>query len=316
MRRVARPRLRFPAMDVTDSGVKIRHLQILREVMRAGSERLAAQMLRITQPAVSQNIKQLEETVGFALFRRENNRLVPTVKAWEFLRTIDAAFAGLDRIGPSIDFLRNNDTRMIGIAAPSAFSFATLPKVVKRIRERSRSYAVQVKSGTYEQIADHVLNGRSDLGISRLPLDERILDWVPVGSATNVCLFPANHRFAAQQLVTAEDLASEAIIDIDPQIASHQMSVNALRYMGTAPDIAVEYDANGHDIGYVMAGAGVSITNEIIASEYAEFDVAFREFQPGATYHYVVVWQKDRKLSDSLRFALEEIVAALTDRAA
>ncbi|ANL37273.1 MULTISPECIES: LysR family transcriptional regulator [Rhizobium] len=303
-------------MDVTDSGVKIRHLQILREVMRAGSERLAAQMLRITQPAVSQNIKQLEETVGFALFRRENNRLVPTVKAWEFLRTIDAAFAGLDRIGPSIDFLRNNDTRMIGIAAPSAFSFATLPKVVKRIRERSRSYAVQVKSGTYEQIADHVLNGRSDLGISRLPLDERILDWVPVGSATNVCLFPANHRFAAQQLVTAEDLASEAIIDIDPQIASHQMSVNALRYMGTAPDIAVEYDANGHDIGYVMAGIGVSITNEIIASEYAEFDVAFREFQPGATYHYVVVWQKDRKLSDSLRFALEEIVAALTDRAA
>ncbi|ARO26854.1 LysR family transcriptional regulator protein (plasmid) [Rhizobium sp. TAL182] len=316
MRRVARPRLRFPAMEITDSGVKIRHLQILREVMRAGSERLAAQMLRITQPAVSQNIKQLEETVGFALFRRENNRLIPTVKAWEFLRTIDAAFAGLDRIGPSIDFLRNNDTRMIGIAAPSAFSFATLPKVVKRIRERSRSYAVQVKSGTYEQIADHVLNGRSDLGISRLPLDERILDWVPVGSATNVCLFPANHRFAAQQLVTAEDLASEAIIDIDPQIASHQMSVNALRYMGTAPDIAVEYDANGHDIGYVMAGIGVSITNEIIASEYAEFDVAFREFQPGATYHYVVVWQKDRKLSDSLRFALEEIVAALTDRAA
>ncbi|EJZ17185.1 LysR family transcriptional regulator (plasmid) [Rhizobium sp. Pop5] len=303
-------------MEITDSGVKIRHLQILREVMRAGSERLAAQMLRITQPAVSQNIKQLEETVGFALFRRENNRLIPTVKAWEFLRTIDAAFAGLDRIGPSIDFLRNNDTRMIGIAAPSAFSFATLPKVVKRIRERSRSYAVQVKSGTYEQIADHVLNGRSDLGISRLPLDERILDWVPVGSATNVCLFPANHRFAAQQLVTAEDLASEAIIDIDPQIASHQMSVNALRYMGTAPDIAVEYDANGHDIGYVMAGIGVSITNEIIASEYAEFDVAFREFQPGATYHYVVVWQKDRKLSDSLRFALEEIVAALTDRAA
>nr|WP_245441798.1 LysR substrate-binding domain-containing protein [Rhizobium leguminosarum] len=161
-----------------------------------------------------------------------------------------------------------------------------------------------------------MLSGRSDLGISRLPLEERILDWMPVGSATNVCLFPANHRFAAQQLVTAEDLASEAIIDIDPQFASHQMNVNALRYMGTAPDIAVQYDANGHDIGYVMAGIGVSITNEIIAREYADFGVAFRRFQPGAIYHYVVIWQKDRKLSDSLRFALEEIIAALTDPAA
>ncbi|ANP90129.1 LysR family transcriptional regulator [Rhizobium leguminosarum] len=303
-------------MDITGSGVKIRQLQILREVMRAGSERLAAQVLRITQPAVSQNIKQLEEAIGFALFRRENNRLIPTAKAWEFLRTIDAAFAGLDRIGPSIDFLRSNDTRLIGIAAPSAFSFATLPRVVKRIREKSRSYAVQVKTGTYQQIADHVLNGRSDLGISRLPIDERILDWMPIGSATNVCLFPRDHRFAAQRVVTAEDLAGEPIIDIDPQFASHQMSVNALRYMGAAPEIAVEYDANGHDIGYVMAGIGVSITNEIIAKEYADFGVEFRPFQPGAVYHYVVVWQKGRKLSDSVRFAVEELAAAAADQAA
>jgi DNA-binding transcriptional LysR family regulator len=300
-------------MEITGSGVKVRQLQILREVMRAGSERLAAQVLRITQPAVSQNIKQLEETIGFGLFRRENNRLIPTVKAWEFLRTIDAAFAGLDRIGTSIDFLRSNDTRLIGIAAPSAFSFSTLPRVVKRIRERSRSYAVQVKTGTYEQIADHVLSGRSDLGISRLPVDERILDWMPIGSASNVCLFPSNHRFTAQQVVTAEDLAGEAIIDIDPQFASHQMSVNALRYMGVAPEIAVEYDANGHDVGYVLAGVGVSITNEIIAKEYANFSVKSRPFQPGAVYHYVVVWQKDRKLSDSLRFAAEELVSAATD---
>ncbi|MBW9064623.1 LysR family transcriptional regulator [Rhizobium herbae] len=303
-------------MDITGSGVRVRQLQILREVMRAGSERLAAQVLRITQPAVSQNIKQLEETIGFALFRRENNRLIPTTKAWEFLRTIDAAFAGLDRIGPSIEFLRNNDTRLIGIAAPSAFSFVTLPRVVRRIREKSRSYAVQVKTGTYQQIADHVLNGRVDLGISRLPVDERILDWMPIGSATNVCLFPANHRFKTQQVVTAEDLVGEAIVDIDPQFASHQMSVNALRYMGTAPEIVVEYDANGHDIGYVMAGIGVSITNEIVAKEYANFGVEFRPFQPGAVYHYVVVWQKDRKMSDSLRFAVEQIAVAAGDRAA
>ncbi|MBY5775275.1 LysR family transcriptional regulator [Rhizobium leguminosarum] len=297
-------------MEITGSGVKVRQLQILREVMRAGSERHAAQVLRVTQPAVSQNIKQLEETIGFSLFRRENNRLIPTAKAWEFLRLIDAAFAGLDRIGPSIEFLRSNDTRLIGIAAPSAFSFSTLPKVVKSIRERSPSFAVQVKTGTYAQIADHVLNGRSDLGISRLPVDERILDWMPFGSATNVCLFPPNHRFAALQVVTAKDLAGEAIIDIDPQFASHQMSVNALRYMGTTPEIAVEYDANGHDIGYVMKGIGVSITNEIIAKEFAGFGVESRPFQPGAVYHYVVVWQKDRKLSDSLRFTLEELAAA------
>ncbi|MBB3571750.1 LysR family transcriptional regulator [Rhizobium sp. BK491] len=300
-------------MEIVGSTVRIRQLQILREVMRAGSERLAAQALRITQPAVSQNVRQLEEAIGFALFRRENNRLSPTDKAWELLRTIDAAFAGLDRIGPSIEFLRNNDTRVIGIAAPGAFSFGSLPLVVKKIREKSRSYTVQVKSGSYQQIADHVLTGRVDLGISRLPLDERTFDWMPVGTATNVCLFPPNHRFASQRVVTPEDLIGEAIIDIDPQFASHQMSVNALRYMGTQPEIVVEYDVNSHDVGYVMAGIGVSITNEIIAREYAGFDVEFRLFEPGAVYHYVIFWQKDRKLSDGLRFAVEELAAVVAD---
>jgi DNA-binding transcriptional LysR family regulator len=161
-----------------------------------------------------------------------------------------------------------------------------------------------------------VLNGRVDLGISRLPVDERILDWMPIGTATNVCLFPVRHRFAMQEIVTAKDLIGEAIIDIDPQFASHQMSVNALRYMGTTPEIVVEYDGYGHDIGFVTAGIGVSITNEIVAKEYANFGVEFRPFHPGAVYHYVVVWQKDRKLSDSLRFAVEQLAVAATDQAA
>ncbi|WFU05926.1 LysR family transcriptional regulator (plasmid) [Rhizobium sp. CB3171] len=299
-------------VDIDGSGVRIRQLQILREVMRAGSERLAAQALRITQPAVSQNIKQLEETIGFALFRRENNRLIPTDKAWEFLRTIDAAFAGLDRIGPAIEFLKSNDTRVIAIAAPSAFSFGTLPRVVKKIREKSRSYTVQIKSGTYQQIAEHVLNGRADLGISRLPLDGRIFDWMPIGAATNVCLFPPNHQFASQQVVTAEDLVGEAIIDIDPQFASHQMSVNAVRYLGATPQIVVEYDANGHDVGFVLAGIGVSVTNEIIAKEYSGLGAEFRPFEPGAIYHYVVFWQKERQLSDGLRYAIEQVAIAIS----
>ncbi|NTG05136.1 LysR family transcriptional regulator [Agrobacterium rhizogenes] len=300
-------------MNIDSSGVKIRQLQILREVMRAGSERLAAQILRISQPAVSQNIKQLEATIGFLLFRRENNKLIPTDRAWEFLRTVDAAFAGFDRIGQSIEFLRNNDTRIIAIAAPSAFSLETLPRVVKNIREKNHSYAIRVKSGSYQQIADHVLNGRADIGISRLPLDERIFDWLPMGKATNVCVFPPDHRFALKQVITPEDLIGEAIIDIDPQFSSHQMNVNALRFMGVEPEIAVQYDANGHDVGYVMAGVGVSITNEVIAREYAAFSVAYRLFEPGAVYHYVVFWQKDRQLSDGLRYAIEQILASVSN---
>jgi DNA-binding transcriptional LysR family regulator len=300
-------------MDIDSSGLKLRQLQILRQVMRVGSERLAAKALRITQPAVSQNLKLLEATIGFALFRRESNRLIPTDKAWELLRAIDAAFAGFDRIERSIAFLRSNDTRVIGIAAPSIFSFGVIPRAVKKIREKNRSYVFQVRSGSYQEIGGHVLNGRTDLGISRLPLDERIFEWVPVGVATNVCLFPPHHRLASKQVITPEDLIGEALIDIEPQFAAHQMNLNAMRHMGAEPDIAVEYDANGHDAGFVAAGVGISVTNDIVAREYGRFGLEFRRFEPGAVYHYVVFWQKDRQLSDGLSYALEQLVEAFSE---
>lgn len=297
-------------MDIDGSGLKLRQLQILRQVMRMGSERLAAKALRITQPAVSQNVKQLEAAIGFALFRRESNRLIPTDKAWELLRAIDTAFVGFDRIERSIAFLRSDDTPVIRIAAPSIFSFGVIPRAVKKIREKSRAYKFQIRSGSYQEIGGHVLNGRADLGISRLPLDERIFEWVAVGVAINVCLFPDHHRFASKQVITPEDLIGEALIDIEPQFAAHQMNVNAMRHMGAEPDIAVEYDANGHDAGFVAAGVGISVTNDIIAREYGRLGLAFRRFEPGAVYHYVLFWQKDRQLSGGLRCAVEELVAA------
>lgn len=297
-------------MIISASNATIRQLQILREVLRSGSERQAARALCISQPAVSQNVKQLEAAIGLILFKRETNRLVPTDAAWELLQSIELAFAGFDQIGKSIAFLKNNDTRVVSIAAPGVFSLKLIPEAVRRIRELNGSYSIKLRTGSYQEIGDHILHGRADIGISRLPLDDRIFEWRPVGSAVNVCLFPREHRFSKKEVITPEDLVGEALVDIDPQYAAHQMNVNAMRYMGVQPDIAVEYDAHGHDAGFVAAGVGVSITNEILAREYESFGLGCRRFEPGATYHYVAFWQKDRALTGGQKLVMEQLVSA------
>ena len=81
---------------------------------------------------------------------------------------------------------------------------------------------------------------------------------------TNVCLFHPGHQLAEKDLVTPEDLQREPIIDMEPQYNTHQMDINALRYMGAEPDIAVEVDANGHEAGFIAAGVGISMTNSML----------------------------------------------------
>lgn len=291
------------------AGVTLRQLQIFREVLRAGSERLAAKILKITQPAVSQQIRQLETEVGAALFVRENSRLNPTDRAWALLHSVEGALQSVDRIEKSIAALRNEETGSLSLAAPGVFCLNAVPRAVQAVRQVNR-LSFQIKSGSYQQIAEHILNGRADLGISRLPLDGRAFDWIPIATARNVCLFRAGHRLADKELVTPADIVGEALVDIEPQFSAHQMNINALRYMGVEPDLAVEYDANGHDAGFVAAGVGVSITNSLVAREYEQFGLASRPFEPGAVYHYVVFWQKGRQLNRGMQSTVDQLLAS------
>ncbi|MBX5141420.1 LysR family transcriptional regulator [Rhizobium lentis] len=293
----------------TTTGVTIRQLQIFREVLRAGSERHAAKILKITQPAVSQQIRQLELEVDLALFARENNRLVPTDRAWDLLRSVDGALQSVDRIEKSIAAIRNEEAGSLSLAAPGVFCLNTIPRAIQVVRQ-SNPLSFQIKSGSHQQIAEHVLNGRADLGVSRLPLDERAFEWAPAATARNVCLFQAGHRLAVKDVITPEDIIDEALVDIEPQFAAHQMNINALRYRGVEPDLAVEYDANGHDVGFVAAGVGISIINSLIAREYRQFGLEFRPFEPGAVYHYVVFWQRGRQLTTGMRQTVDELLGA------
>lgn len=296
-------------MELLQSGLKLRQLQVFREVLRAGSTRKAARSLGISQPAVSQHVKQLEATVGIVLFKRSTNRIVPMQEAWELLRNIELALTSLDRLEASIFAMKNDEKYRIAIAAPSVFGFVTLPRVVATIHSKTASNVRSI-SGSHDQIGEHILAGRADLGISRLPLDPQLFEWTALGSARNVCIFHPDHRFSKQSRIEAHDLAGETIVDIDPQFASHQMNFNALRFEGVEPNILVEFDCNGHEAGYVSAGLGIAITNEIIAREYAAFNLGIKPVEPSALYHYVAVWQKGRTFSNALNVSLEAIVSA------
>jgi DNA-binding transcriptional LysR family regulator len=296
-------------MELLQSGLKLRQLQVFREVLRTGSTRQAAVALGISQPAVSQHVKQLETALDIRLFKRSANRILPSKEAWELLRHVELALTSLDRLEASIFAMKNEEKQRISIAAPAVFGFVTLPKVVATIRSKTSS-SVRSISGDYGQVGEHVLSGRADLGISRLPLDPRLFEWAPIGSARNVCLFHPSHRFSKQSCVEAQDLAGETIVDIDPQFSAHQMNLNALRFAGVEPDVLVEYDSNGYEAGFVSAGLGVSITNEIIAREYSAFELQAKPVEPSALYHYVAIWQKGRAFSTALDVSLEAILSA------
>ncbi|MDH7809948.1 MULTISPECIES: LysR family transcriptional regulator [Rhizobium/Agrobacterium group] len=299
-------------VEIAGTGITLRHLQILREVIRARSERAAAAVLGITQPAVSQQLKQLEALLAVQLFVRDKGRLLPTAQATALFRDTDATFAQMDRIAKTVTSIKGIDSDTISIAAPYVFSMKLIPEAIRALRLRQPVHGIQLKSGSYHEIAAHVLEGRADIGLARLPLDEKVFDWRPVAIATNVYVFYPGHRFSGKEIIRPEDLIGEPLADVEPQMHSHQMNENALRYMGEEPHLAIQVDIIGQEINYVAAGLGITSSNTFAARQFAAFPVEFRPFEPSALYHYVVFWQKGRRLGPVLQETIDIIVECAT----
>ena len=258
-------------VEIAKTGITLRQLQILREVVRTGSERAAAKTLDISQPAVSQQIKQLEEVLSVQLFVRDKRRLLPTAQTMTLFRDTDATFVQMERIAKTVASLKGIDSDAISIAAPHVFSLDLIPRLIGKLRSNGHFAAVHFKSGSYQEVAEHVLEGRADLGLARLPLDEKTFDWVPAVTATNVCVFRADHRFLQKDIIGPEDLIGEPLVDVEPQLNSHQMNENALRYMGEEPQLAIQVDIIGQEVSFVAAGLGVTCSNTFAASQFKSY---------------------------------------------
>ena len=79
-------------------GLTLRQIDAFRAVMLTGTATEAAQVLGISQPAISRLVSDLEQEIGFKLFDRVGRRVVPTAEAQILIEEVKRALTGLDQI--------------------------------------------------------------------------------------------------------------------------------------------------------------------------------------------------------------------------
>ncbi|AZO34168.1 MAG: LysR family transcriptional regulator [Mesorhizobium sp.] len=269
-----------------------RSAQIFREIIRTGSTRRAGRELGITQSAVSQYLKLFEDAVGEKLFTRDRRGLIPTTQAIEIYNRLDRYFETLGRIEKEItNSLRKKENRLT-IAAPHILSFGLVPKIVLAVDNLDPSLEFHFKAQRYDQIAQSVVTGEADIGISRLPLDERFFEWHIVAESKSVCVLHPDHRLADKDIITVDDIAHEPLILLEAEYASNKMG-NLTFGRGEFPAKPKIYsDTIGLDASFIAYGIGITVDNEFISKHYQMFDLRIIPFEPAATYHYVVFWRR------------------------
>jgi LysR family pca operon transcriptional activator len=157
-----------------DQRIKFRHLQCFLEVARQGSVVKAADILGITQPAVSKTLKELEETLDVPLFDRTTRGARLTAFGEVFLRHAGASVAALRQGVDGIAQVRNRGGAVVKLGALPTVSATIIPRAIQMFKARATGATIHVVTGDNAVLLAALRVGELDLVVGRLASPEQM----------------------------------------------------------------------------------------------------------------------------------------------
>ncbi|CCM79348.1 pca operon transcription factor PcaQ [Rhizobium mesoamericanum] len=157
-----------------DSRVKFRHLQTFVEVARQKSVMKAAELLNVSQPAVTKTIRELEEVLGVAVFERDGRGIKITRYGDVFLRHAGAALTALRQGLDSVSQERFGEAPPIRIGALPTVSTRVMPRAMELFLKENTWSRIKIVTGENAVLLEQLRVGDLDLVVGRLASAEKM----------------------------------------------------------------------------------------------------------------------------------------------
>ncbi len=260
----------------------LRHLRVFRAIMATGSATAAADRLAITQPAVSQQLAQLEEALGLKLFERKAGRLTATDSAVELHREVANAFDSIERIVNLASRLKADAPAVLRIGAAHSLGVQVLPQICGAFADRYPALGFDHQAAHYEVLGGQVASGALDLAILKRPVTHPGTRILQSFEARTVCIIPARHPLAQKRGPLApDDLRDVPLVMLRRDSPSRHVLEQALLAAGVHPRVKVEAMTVAACCGFASVGLGVAVVNELMAMQFESSAVTLRPISLG-----------------------------------
>lgn len=260
--------------------MNLRQLEIMRAVIHAGTTVGAASTLHMSQPAVSNAIKAMELSLGFALFDRVHNRLVPTREATLLLHQAEPMFTIQEMVEQTVRNLRNGALGYINIVATAEPSDSLLPQVLTRFIQQQPEVQVSVETLRLDNVLEYVETGAADIGFAIEPYERPTLKYIPLSDLDMVCLCPEDSPLCELAYITPNDLKGVPLINASTRSRVHSAVQEAFRRSKVAYTPVMNVRFMNLAGLFVQEGLGVAIMDALTASSPRYRNVRIIPFRP------------------------------------
>jgi DNA-binding transcriptional LysR family regulator len=292
----------------------VRLLETFVAVAEVGSMADAAEKLRCTAPAISQQISRLEADLGVSLFHRSRHGVNLTPSGDELLVRAQEVLGAIVDIRTAVRQLTDDALTPIRLEAFPSAGVYLLPHVLRELRRTKSTAPISLVELDDKNMFDRVSAGHVDLSVGYE------YDFVPVKIPPSVTvellgrdpidvLLPKKHRLADKRFVSLSDLRDEDWVLFPPDNIATASAVEACAQYAFHPRIVFESGDYQVVQALVAAGAGVSLMPRMIANALPKTGVAVRKIQGLKLARNVFVSRRrtyDQKLTSDVIKALHD----------
>lgn len=276
--------------------MELRHLRYFIAVADELSFTKAAQKLRLAQPSLTRQVRNLEAEIGVRLLNRANNRVSLTEEGSAFLFDAKKLLAMCAESVASVQRMHRGESSSLNIGYIANVHYTLLPATLGAFRKLCPGVALNLFDMRSDEQFQALASRRIDLGFVGLrpPLPSGGFLSECVAYDTILVALPESHPLARKSKVKLSDLALQFFVGMSAQThpGEREWLLETCQRAGFAARILQEADTEPTAIRFVTDGFGIALMPEQISNQPHE-GVVFRPLSPPLRREMTIAWRAD-----------------------
>jgi len=268
--------------------------RLLRYFVAVAEERhfgRAAARLHIAQPPLSQQIRQLEESLNTKLFIRTTRKVELTSAGELLLNRGRILLEELEQLSRDVRTVGEGALGVLRLGSTGSATSRIMPKLIEASSRELPGLQLNVQGEMLTpQMVDALVEGRLDLAILRPPVRGAEIDYLLLDRDKLSVALPINHPLAAEAELSLEQLADQKFICYPSSSAVNNIIMDSCRRVGFVPQVAQVASETSTLLTFVASGLGIGLlptTNYLPHSSR----ITFRPLRNAPVVELAIAWK-------------------------
>ncbi len=233
---------------------------------------LAAEKLRVSQPALSRSIARLEKELGVPLFERRGRSIIRSQCGDQFLKHVNNILGEYEAAKAEIQNLINPDSGEISLGFLHTLGTSYVPELICAFGKKYPDVRFQLHQNSSQVLLYQLISGENELCLSYRAENDAQVEWNYLWSEELVLIVPSKHPFSRKKDITLEQIGKEPMISCRPGYGIRKITDELFEKAGIIPKITFEVEEVHTISGLVAAGLGIAIVPEIKGIDQKEIN--------------------------------------------